>query len=353
MRNRITFNLLLIAIVCLIYNTTLIGQTAPVYLITGQVFDETNRRVSAVRVCAVPDDYASDRRVNCGISNLAGEFVIQAKGAGGYRIIPDKSAEGYHPQVQPFYKDPSNPVIRVTLNESNMNVSVSVFLGRKNGSVIGRSVDSTTGLPVEYTRFLLCHAADPKVCWRPAAKSDDGRFQFAAPHVPFTLKAMASHYEDWLGLTGTDRGPITVAPGATIELSVYLRRRPEAAKLQLSEAEKLPSVNLPAPVQLLPDDGATFDFYPRRTKLEWTPVEGAVSYTVEVDYCDGRDGNRRVCSDPQPLELKQNSSQEGIQTTTYEILFVGAQPGRWRVWAIDSKGRAGFKSPWRTFFYLK
>ena len=34
------------------------------------------------------------------------------------------------------------------------------------------------------------------------------------------------------------------------------------------------------------------------------------------------------------------------------LAFVGAQPGRWRVWAVDKEGREGFKSPWRLFVYL-
>jgi len=34
-----------------------------------------------------------------------------------------------------------------------------------------------------------------------------------------------------------------------------------------------------------------------------------------------------------------------------EFSFVGAQPGRWRVWAVDKEGREGFKSPWRRYVY--
>jgi len=40
----------------------------------------------------------------------------------------------------------------------------------------------------------------------------------------------------------------------------------------------------------------------------------------------------------------------GIVGTTYEFMFIGAQPGRWRV-AMDREGREGFKSPWRVFIH--
>jgi hypothetical protein len=119
----------------------------------------------------------------------------------------------------------------------------------------------------------------------------------------------------------------------------------------MSESEKRAGVHLPAPVQLAPADNAKFKHYPRTTKLEWTPVAGAVSYTVDLDYCEGNQRDRSACVDPQPLILKENPPLKGILGTTYQFLFLGAQPGRWRVWAVDKEGRTGFKSPWRRFFY--
>jgi hypothetical protein len=37
----------------------------------------------------------------------------------------------------------------------------------------------------------------------------------------------------------------------------------------------------------------------------------------------------------------------------YTFDFVGAQPGRWRVWALDKNGKPGQKSPWWTFHYTR
>lgn len=51
--------------------------------------------------------------------------------------------------------------------------------------------------------------------------------------------------------------------------------------------------------------------------------------------------------------MTNNPPASGIVSTTYEFEFVGAQRGRWRVWALDKEGREGFKSAWRSFVYLQ
>ena len=98
-----------------------------------------------------------------------------------------------------------------------------------------------------------------------------------------------------------------------------------------------------------------FDYYPRHTRLEWAPVEGAASYSVGVDFCNGRRGDAQGCTDPQPLSglMKLNPKTSGIEGTAYEFDFIGAQPGLWHVWAVDAQGREGFKSPRRLFTYLR
>ena len=333
-----------------LYSASSLSQTTTSYTVSGRVHDELDNDLPGVRVCAISD---SSRNANCGISNVAGEFVIRMQEAGQYRLFPEKSQDGYFVQHQPFFRHPSTPITAVVLNESNRSASVSVVIGPKNGLLRGKSLDAVTGLPIEKTRFVLCHAANPHICWTAGAKSPQGEFKLFVSHVPFTLRVTAEGYEDWLGLSGSDKdGPISIASGANLELNLYLRRRPEAVGRPLSEAEKQPYVNLPAPVQLSPSDRVELDYYPRHTKLEWQPVEGAASYSVEVDYCDGRVKNERECLNPQTLQLLEKSPT-GIVSNSYEFDFVGAQPGRWRVWAVDKKGLEGFKSPWRTFFYLK
>jgi hypothetical protein len=40
-----------------------------------------------------------------------------------------------------------------------------------------------------------------------------------------------------------------------------------------------------------------------------------------------------------------------VKGTQYTFEFVGAQPGRWRVWAVDAGGKEGPKTGWWEFTF--
>jgi eukaryotic-like serine/threonine-protein kinase len=105
-------------------------------------------------------------------------------------------------------------------------------------------------------------------------------------------------------------------------------------------------LKLTAPKQTSPKSGSVFSIYPRTTTLKWKPVSGAASYTVEIDCYHCCQANK-WCTDVG----KTWQIFPGITTTSYTFDFVGAQPGRWRVWAVDEDGKAGPKSGWWTFTY--
>ena len=102
-----------------------------------------------------------------------------------------------------------------------------------------------------------------------------------------------------------------------------------------------------APIQISPADGSVFDHYPRKTDLIWAEVPNARSYTVEIDFYSPNSGWRNRLHPDSPW-LARN-----ITTTSYTFNFVGAQPGRWRVWAVDADGQEGPKSEWWTFRYTR
>ena len=108
---------------------------------------------------------------------------------------------------------------------------------------------------------------------------------------------------------------------------------------------------LPAPEQTLPEEGRVFDSLPRTTAIGWKPVSGAASYTVELD-CLHCCESGRWCSDlGRPWKVVRGIP--AVRSPGYKFEFTGAQPGRWRVWAVDNEGREGEKSPWRTFQYAR
>lgn len=109
-----------------------------------------------------------------------------------------------------------------------------------------------------------------------------------------------------------------------------------------------PCQRLPAPRQTAPRAGTKFHQIPRTTYFGWAAVENAASYGIEVD-CMHCCVQGRWCSDVgMTWHLKDN-----LTATEYAHDFVGAQPGRWRVWAFNSCSGKGRLSGWWEFEYTR
>jgi len=102
------------------------------------------------------------------------------------------------------------------------------------------------------------------------------------------------------------------------------------------------------PVQISPPEGSVFEHYPRTTTVTWAEVQGVYSYGVEVD-CYHCCAEGEWCTDVGQTWFVTSE----IYETNYTFDFVGAQPGRWRVWAIYPDGTEGPKSGWWEFRYLQ
>ena len=101
-----------------------------------------------------------------------------------------------------------------------------------------------------------------------------------------------------------------------------------------------PIVVLPGPVLAQPFNGAVLSNFPRSTFLSWFGVTGAQAYRVEVEYFDPS------------VELWKSFFAQNVGTNSTSFTFVGAQPGRWRVGAINSAGSLGYMSDWNIFYYI-
>jgi len=115
----------------------------------------------------------------------------------------------------------------------------------------------------------------------------------------------------------------------------------ELAKARAGNVESPAKSELVAPRPLAPADGSELSEFPRKTTVRWVPVAGAATYKVEVEY-----------EDPDMRWLPNGVVKES-KLPEYQFEFVGAQPGRWRVWAVDPSGHDGPKSDWWTFRYTK
>jgi hypothetical protein len=320
------------------------GQSSGPYLIKGEIRDSNGRPLPRARVSASPVQPGGQRVF--GEADSEGKFTISLDLPGRYSVnssmVPYRGKGVFYP----FDELPPTGAQEVSLDTANAQAYVSITLPPKNGTLLLKVSDSSTHFPVEMISIQMCQAGTSG-CWGPLARSETGLFKLHPPPVPFTLKIFADDYEPSTTAVGQNA---VIEPGTTIDFAIELRRHPEAIGKALTEAEKQPGLYLPPPLQLAPAENERFDRYPRRTTLRWDKVEGAASYQVEVDYCE----NSAVLSDclrPAPLIFSLSPDKKPITRTLYRFDFVGAQPGRWRVWAIDKDGHAGFKSPWRMFSY--
>ena len=110
-----------------------------------------------------------------------------------------------------------------------------------------------------------------------------------------------------------------------------------------STSEVAPPISIPR--QLSPADRTSFSHFPRTVTLAWEAVPNAESYKVEIEY-DASSGE----ASPQWTIL---GSVTNVNEPTYSFDFLGAQAGRWRVWAVDAKGQDGPKSAWWVFFFTQ
>ena len=94
------------------------------------------------------------------------------------------------------------------------------------------------------------------------------------------------------------------------------------------------------PATLRPADGASFSYFPRNVTLGWSAVTdpSGVTYRVETQYQGGGWSPLGACTGE-------------IRETTCDLVFVGAQVGRWRVQAVDGAGNASGFSAWSYFSF--
>ncbi len=102
------------------------------------------------------------------------------------------------------------------------------------------------------------------------------------------------------------------------------------------------------PKLLSPANNSSFRHFPRTLKLKWRSVSNATSYNVEID-CMHCCASGKWCTDVGG-KYKQ---LKGIRRTYYQFNFVGSQPGRWRVQAVDKNGKKGQYSHWNNFSFSK
>lgn len=199
-----------------------------------------------------------------------------------------------------------------------------------------RDLNDAIGLSPEYTR-----------AYENRAKAFDKRNDLHSELADLDVILRIAPTNQWAKNQRDDvrkRMGLDAAPGEPESQATADTQPATPAPVAIPLTESIDS-SLAAPKLISPPDDSVFTIYPRRTTLQWEASEGAVSYIVEWDY-SYRD---LWHSEDHP------ATRVGYPctATTFTFHFVGAQPGRWRIWPVNAAGERGQASEWRTFRYLR
>lgn len=180
-----------------------------------------------------------------------------------------------------------------------------------------------------------------------AAPHPAGGSAHAAPHHPAGAPPYAQPHPAVAPAPSGSRVALRVLGALLVVVALvaaFLAGRLTAPGGDAAAPVAAPTATTAAPEQLSPPSGAVYGYYPRDMTFEWTAVPDAVSYTVDVEALDTSNGNWMDVSE---------GRMGGITGTSTLYSFVGAQPGRWRVTAVDADGRAGTPSAWSGFRFTQ
>lgn len=106
---------------------------------------------------------------------------------------------------------------------------------------------------------------------------------------------------------------------------------------------------LPAPVTTRPGCGTTIPWPEHGLGFAWQRVEGASTYTVEVDCFGCRAQDAWFSASGDPWHIRENLGfRSPIYTSRIDeaVSTEGGRAIRWRVWAVGHDGVEGHKSEW-------
>jgi hypothetical protein len=109
------------------------------------------------------------------------------------------------------------------------------------------------------------------------------------------------------------------------------------------------SATLKPPILTSPANRSVFSHYPRRFTLRWLPAAGTPKNVAYLVQWQSTDPNTKQFGNW--AHEKAPGFAFRTPETSFADEFIGAQPGRWRVKAVD-KTRESNWSEWRYFLFL-
>lgn len=323
-------------------------------VVQGRVLDYEGHPVGGALVTAGPVGPLKGV-VPTARSDAQGDFSIIVHQTGQFLVSAQKTGEGYASTSNPFYYPQTASAALVNVIEGQPTPNTTVQFGPKAGQLLLSVSDADTFEPLRNVTISLCRVEAPKYCHRttntvrinssPKIIGLIYREPVLVPSGPFTLEVSADGYESAYGEDSSlAMQPLQIPSDTVKKMNIVLRKGHDDR-----------SGRLPAPQIVSPEDRKLLVNvpHPRKLTVQWGAVPGAATYTVEVEYCEWEAPDGGECrKGGHPLLGWREPPPSGIEGTKYELLFPGTQPGRWRVWAVDEKGRPGVKSPWTRFSYV-
>lgn len=134
----------------------------------------------------------------------------------------------------------------------------------------------------------------------------------------------------------------TLSPGPSTTASPSSNVKPSGGIMPVINANKLSTPKLSSP-----PNGTVYTINngPRKVVFMWSAVDGATGYLIEEEF-DGRIGYP-------PADWESWKNVTVIAPTYTDDYFIGCQPGRWRVRALDSTGKMQGSDPseWSIFVF--
>ncbi len=301
------------------------------FTISGQITDSQGHPVPNASIRATPDFLTG--RAPSTTTGKDGKFELGAYKGGRWMV--SVSIDSLPSTANPFFYPDEKLRPFVILEDGKGVPPVIIRIPGKPGMLRLRATDDASQKPLTSARIRLCRLESPNYCNTLVRKASNGFYEVPAAASPFVALVSVDGYDD-----GNEVISNGVPFGEIIELSLTLKKQSSSH-----------TGSLPAPEIISPRDGTEFFERLRLTRAEWTAVPGAASYDIDLEFCDAEVSGQGGCSRSYPFEVSRNPPTSHIVGTSYEFTFLGAQPGRWRVWAVDKNGHPGAKSQWYTFFY--
>ncbi len=153
--------------------------------------------------------------------------------------------------------------------------------------------------------------------------------------------------QDFQKLIEMDPDAYPDEPYEYVDVSDTFRIGGDYIKVLDDYERKNPNPHLQTPVPLAPRNRSEFNHYPRDLIPRWkagNETAHKTQYLVQHQWtCRGKEEEFGEWTNERPMFTYLTGKQ------SMNIRFIGAQPGRWRVKAIDESG----EGPWSEWLYFR